>query len=216
MNIVVMYDRVEGAARWLATQLAEYNGDGQETAKIVTSHMYPALPPETKQEYFREDSDVTFYEFTALPLPEGESIDQAVFIKSNKNLKPELPDWFVLAQDQMVVEIPDKLRHSEDGQRIAHRDASIESGFEWKGNRYQTGKPDVALISNHATRLNSLLSLGRASLSDDSYTCTSGGVRRINWRTADNLTVNFTVEGFLEFSIAVNEFVEDQFTASWV
>ena len=105
---------------------------------------------------------------------------------------------------------------SNNNNRKAWRDQKIQSGFTWGGNTFQSTAADQALIAGRATKLTTLLTLGRVQLTDNSYTDESGATRPLVWRSAANINVLFTVQEFLDFAISMDEWIEDQYKAAWV
>ena len=95
------------------------------------------------------------------------------------------------------------------------RGLAIDSGMVWAGNTWQTEDTDRVNVAGRASKLNSLVTLGRAGLGDTSYVDSDGVVRPLVWRTLGNDNVSFTVQEFLEFAIAVDEFVENKYFESW-
>ena len=95
------------------------------------------------------------------------------------------------------------------------REQNISAGMQWGGNAWQTRPADRVNIAGRAAKLNSLVTLGRAQLTDSSYTDASGQLRPLVWRTADDQNIAFTIQTFLEFAIAVDEFVEQKYFESW-
>lgn len=95
------------------------------------------------------------------------------------------------------------------------RSTAIDAGMVWGGNTWQTEAGDRVNIAGRAAKLNSLVTLGLAALSDGSYTDENGSARPLVWRTVDNINVSFTVQTFLQFAIAVDEFVENKYFESW-
>ena len=105
---------------------------------------------------------------------------------------------------------------SNNNNRKAWRDQKIQAGFTWNGNTFQSTEADQALIAGRATKLTTLLTLGRVQLTDNSYADENGATRALVWRTAGNVNVQFTVQEFLDFAIAMDEFIEDMYQAAWV
>lgn len=95
------------------------------------------------------------------------------------------------------------------------RTTAIDSGMSWGGNVWQTESADRVNIAGRAAKLNSLVTLGIATLSDTSYVDANNVTRPLVWRTTDNQNIGFTVQSFLEFAIAVDEFVENKYFESW-
>ena len=95
------------------------------------------------------------------------------------------------------------------------RAIAIKSGAEWGGRFWQTREEDRLNVGGAASRINSLLSLDRITLQSMSYIDAKGEVRQFMWRDAADDPVFFTAEQFLEFSIVVAEFVEDEYIKSW-
>lgn len=104
---------------------------------------------------------------------------------------------------------------SSNNNRKAWRDQKIQAGFTWNGNTFQSTAADQALIAGRATKLTTLLTLGRVQLTDSSYIDESGDTRPLVWRSLDNINVSFTVQDFLDFAIAMDEFIEDMYQAAW-
>ncbi|MGY8872232.1 MAG: DUF4376 domain-containing protein [Pseudomonadales bacterium] len=95
------------------------------------------------------------------------------------------------------------------------RAIAMNGGMSWDGHLFQTEQIDRINIAGRAAKLNSLISLGLITLSATSYTDSGGNNRPLVWRTLDNNVVPFTVQSFLEFAIAVDEFVENKYFESW-
>jgi hypothetical protein len=97
----------------------------------------------------------------------------------------------------------------------AKRKASFEKGFVWSGKSYQTAEVDRINIEGRAAKLTALLAIGDIALTDTAYTDSSGTTRTLMWRDLDNTESLFTVEQFLRFAIAVDEYIEDKYIESW-
>lgn len=110
----------------------------------------------------------------------------------------------------MLINVPVTSARKRD-----YRTQRIDAGFQWGGNSWQTEPQDRINIAGRAAKLTSLLALGRVQLADTSYIDATGNARPLVWRTADNSNVSFTVQSFLEFAIAADEFVEDKYFESW-
>lgn len=82
------------------------------------------------------------------------------------------------------------------------RDQKIAAGFEWEGATFQTGAADLRNVAGRVGKITAKLAL-------------SESVPDFTWRSADNQDVQFTAEGFLRFAIALDEWVEQQYQASW-
>ena len=96
------------------------------------------------------------------------------------------------------------------------RDLAISEGFIWKGVVFQTRSEDLALISGRVAKLNALVTLNEASLDDTKVTSLDGNEIPLTWRSENNTDVVFSVREYLEFAIAVDEFVESKYRDSWV
>lgn len=99
--------------------------------------------------------------------------------------------------------------------KLAVREGKIAAGMMWQGNRFQTGPTDRVNVAGRAAKLNALLALGKVQLDATEYTDADGQLRSLVWRTEDNQNQGFSVQGFLEFAVAMDEFVEQQYIDSW-
>ena len=78
----------------------------------------------------------------------------------------------------------------------------IAAGFNWNGVLFQTGPDDVRNITGRVGKITAKKALGDP-------------VPDFQWRAADNSMHLFAANDFLRFAIAVDEFVESTYIASW-
>lgn len=83
---------------------------------------------------------------------------------------------------------------------LAERDRAIKAGFEWEGETFQIDPGSQVLISGRVGKINTL---GVENVPD------------FMWRTWDNTSHSFTASEFLEFAVAVDEYVESLYMKSW-
>ena len=95
--------------------------------------------------------------------------------------------------------------------KYAKRSKIIHGGLNHNGYLWQTRDEDLRNITGRCAKLNSLKLLNRVAMTDTSYLDSAGHIRNLIWTTDDNIDILFTVQEFLEFGIAVDEFVEDRY-----
>ncbi|WP_394165132.1 DUF4376 domain-containing protein [Neptunomonas phycophila] len=103
---------------------------------------------------------------------------------------------------------------SNNNNRKAWRDNKIASGFTWNGNTFQADKDSRGLINGRVTKLNTLIINGRITPEDDEYIDNNGNTRPLVWWTTTNVVISFTVQEYLNFSIALEEWIEDIYTTA--
>ncbi len=90
--------------------------------------------------------------------------------------------------------------------RKCHREAKVDAGFVYSVNgvdhTFQTGLLDRSNVTGRATKVTAKMALGQS-------------VDDFQWRNSVNTMVDFTGAEFLEFAIAMDEFVESQYQDSW-
>jgi hypothetical protein len=95
------------------------------------------------------------------------------------------------------------------------RQTLLDEGLEWQGNIFQTRPKDLTLINGRVSKLCALISLGEATLDDTVITSMDGKTLPLIWRSESNRDIPFTVREFLQFAIAVDEFIESKYQESW-
>ena len=87
-----------------------------------------------------------------------------------------------------------------------HRASKVDAGFVFNVNgiehSFQTDQVARANVTGRTAKITAKRSLGQS-------------VPDFEWRSTDNVMVNFTGVGFLEFAIAMDEFVEQQYKDDW-
>lgn len=88
----------------------------------------------------------------------------------------------------------------------SERDAAITAGFEWPENSsvfYQTDPTSVGLVTGRVGKILAYKEVNGVDYPD------------FVWRDTTNTNNNFTAAEFLEFAMAMDSFVEEQYVISW-
>ncbi len=89
------------------------------------------------------------------------------------------------------------------GARInAERDEQIGGGFEWGGYVFDTDAKSLTLINGRVSKITAIMAMNDTPAD-------------FVWRTSDNQDYVFTPTEFLQFAVALDDWIEGEYVDSW-